>query len=333
MLAVQTCVEALLGGVDTVVMYEVAPWSTVMWFSFFVLSMTFLLSNILIATIFDHYQIAKSAAGANTGFFQQLRCYIRDQTGRVRRAGCCQWLSGRGSMPSNDEMLEELMRGADFTRDERQLVRRNVLGPRLQRKRIDKLLFSGQAPADGLRLSEPANPDLVDMGCDADQVAALTEEAVRHSMRETQVEELEEAQMRELVARAEADIAQMKGRLHDCQSNVKMSMHLMAKQLQSAEILVHTALTELVLIAGPAGVPDKRLGKHAKNKLALTGAAFGSGMDTTSSKFKAAKHLKNAGEWKAQPGFTAHETQVGDWHQAVQNVRDHAAGQRLHAHK
>jgi hypothetical protein len=292
-------------------MYEVAPVSTTLWFTLFVCSLIFVMLNMLLAMIYDHYTIVKCQAGAFTGVASQMLAYLRDRrkalgckdvfgcakcchkpdeeeqqemarsslkeaiknmkaNGKVTFAArcklCCKMLCcgfckcrccrRRDDLMTHDEMLEWMMWQAGYEKDERQLVRRSVLGPKFQRKAIQTLLFTGQAFENGLG-NESSNKDIVAGGAEPEYADELVEGALVHQTREADPEDLKTSQLRELVARAEGDIVTMRDRINECQGNVKVSLHAMAKQLQMIEELVHSSLAEMLLISSAAGVPDK----------------------------------------------------------------------------
>jgi hypothetical protein len=354
MKAVSTSLRTLMGDADVSTMYDIAPISTLVWFSGFLFAIVFVMSNVLLATVFDHYELAKTKAGAVTGIIKQVRCLIRDQMLRSRIGlfnRCCRCRGG--SIKGTDEILESVMHRAELTKPERQMVRRSVLGPRFHRKAMEQKLFTGQTEALEVGINQLVKPDLLlHCGLDDDEeyVDALVEEAIANSKRETAPEELETAQLRELVARAEGDIAEMRDRMIRCQANVKESMHVTSKRLRDVEDLIHTTLAELALIAGAAGVPDKKGGNEM----------IGSGGFVTSSNFGSTtalnlrepfnntgwrlnKHLGTTGigfddPYAASapsntrpkaPGLSATSAGLGDWQAAVDRVNAHAKGKRF----
>merc|ERR1712086_956278 len=105
---------------------------------------------------------------------------------------------------------------------------------------------------------QPAKQDLLDFGVDPDYVEGLLEDAGNYREREFDPDEVHENQLRELVTCAEVEMAFMRKRLDNCQGHMRLTMHDLARRLESLERCIHTSLQDLVHLAGAAGVPDKR---------------------------------------------------------------------------
>jgi len=260
---VNTAFRALRGDIELVDMYEVAPITTTVWFFLFLVSMIFIMMNLLLATIYDHYQLVKTKANAFTGIGLQAKDALKDVWHRegvkMFLCGCCCRCRRSPGFPSHEDMLEELMYKAGYTNKEKHHVFRTVLGSKWMRKKTEKHVFAGEVSADHLKYDEmqPAKQDLLDFGVDPDYVDTLLEDAGNYREREFDPDEVHENQMRELVTLAEIEMAYMRKRLDNCQGHMRLTMHDLARRLETLERGVHTGLQDLVFLAGTAGVPER----------------------------------------------------------------------------
>eukprot|EP00927_Polykrikos_kofoidii_P038495 TRINITY_DN32874_c0_g1_i1.p1 TRINITY_DN32874_c0_g1~~TRINITY_DN32874_c0_g1_i1.p1 ORF type:complete len:959 (+),score=163.07 TRINITY_DN32874_c0_g1_i1:79-2877(+) len=341
--AVTTSLKTLMGDTDLERMYEVAPVSTVAWFVLFLACLTFTILNLLLAMIFDRYTLVKASAGAVTGLVQQTKLFLRDTRKRCKcrdffeflcspcfKFGCCR---RREDMRSSDEMLEELMFQCEFGQKDRRLVRGSVLGPKFQRKLAETKMFTGEAMA-ATAANEPSGPDLLKMNLDQDYVDVLVEEALKYSQAEADPNDLKTAQLRELVARAEADIAAMQERILVCQERCKFSLAGMMKQLQQVEVLVHNSLAELVLVAYSAGVADK---VERKKKTGVDAKSLNDAVVARTAEQRVLRHLgslalgsQNSGAGGASPQTTQRpKTRVEEWHIAMNRVKNFSKAKQM----
>jgi len=260
---VNAAFRALRGDVDLPGMYEIAPVTTMVWFWCFLVSLIFIMMNLLLATVFDHYQLVKGKANAFTGVLTQAKDAFRDLWHREGiKIICCSCLCccrRREAFPPHAEMLEELMARAGYNPVEKHHVFRTVLGPKWMRKKTEKHVFAGEVSAEHIKLDElvPAMEDFKQLGYDQEYCFALLDDAANYREREFDSEEIHINQMRELVTLAEIEMAAMRRRLDDCQGHMRLTMHDLARRLEALERATHTSLADLVFLAGAAGVPDK----------------------------------------------------------------------------
>jgi hypothetical protein len=260
---INSAFRALKGDVDLPRMYEIAPMTTIVWFWMFLVVLIFIMMNLLLATVYDHYQLVKDKANAMTGIALQFKDGFRDLWHRegckMFTCFCCCRCRSRSDYPSHADMLEELMSKANYNATERHHVFRTVLGPKWMRKKTEKHVFAGEIHAEHIKLDElaPAAEDLKQFGVDQDYIHSLLEDAHNYREREFDPEEVHVNQMRELVTLAEIEMATMRRRLDGCQGHMRLTMHDLARRLEGLEKSVHTSLAELVYIAGAAGVPDR----------------------------------------------------------------------------
>jgi len=260
---VNAAFKALRGDIRLPEMLEIAPMTTLIWFFLFILMMIFVMMNLLLATVYDHYQLVKDKANTFTGILLQGKDVLQDiwhrEGFKMLTCRCLCRCGRRQGFPSHPEMLEELMAKANYSSKEKHHVFRTVLGPKWMRKKTEKHVFAGEVSADHIKSDElqPAQADLIQFGVDQDYVFSLLDNASNYREREFDPEEIHTNQLRELVTCAEVEMAFMRKRLDNCQGHMRLTMHDLARRLESLERCIHTSLQDLVHLAGAAGVPDK----------------------------------------------------------------------------
>lgn len=261
--SVNAAFRALRGDVNLPTMYTIAPMTTIVWFWMFLVVNIFIMMNLLLATVYDHYQLVKDKANAFTGVLLQGKDLFKDVWNRegfkMFTCTCCCRCRSRDGYPDHSEMLEELMAKAGYNVKEKHHVFRTVLGPKWMRKKTEKHVFAGEIHAEHLREDEQvaAAEDLKQMGVDNVYYNALLDDAANYRDREFDPEEIHVNQMRELVTLAEIEMAAMRKRLDDCQGHMRFTMHDLTRRLEGLEQHVHGTLSDLVYLAGAAGVPDR----------------------------------------------------------------------------
>jgi hypothetical protein len=165
-LSINSSFRALKGDVELTDMYDVAPFTTVVWFWLFLWSQIFVMNNLLLAQLYDHFQVVKAQANSFTTFLLQLKDVLRDVH---RREGkkmmccfCCCRCRKRDDYPSHADMLEDLMDKAGYSPGEKHSVFRTVNGPKRMRKHTEKHVFAGEIPVEHLSedVQAPAEADL-----------------------------------------------------------------------------------------------------------------------------------------------------------------------------
>jgi hypothetical protein len=268
---VNAAFRALRGDVDLTAMYDIAPFTTVVWFWAFLVVNIFVMMNLLLATVYDHYQIVKGKANAFTGILLQAKDAIKDVWNRegvkMFCCSCCCRCRRRQGYPTHSEMLEALMMRAHYGPKQRHFVFRTVLGPKRHRKKTEKHVFAGEIPADEIKdmeqhpvLDDFKEEQFTDDGNNVDQdyYQALLEDCENYREREFDPEEIHVAQMRELVTLCEIEMAYMRERLDKCQGHLRFSMHTLANRVHHVDEVVHQSLQSLHFLAGSAGVPSKK---------------------------------------------------------------------------
>lgn len=278
--AINSSARAMMGDLNMEAMYAFAPVSTMVWYAVLIITMTFLMFNLVLATTLDHYQSVKARCGANTGIVLQTRLMIKDQLDRLAnktwgyRLTCC--CRRDRSLPSQDFLLEEFMAKARLPDREKAGIRSGVLGAKAMRKEREKDVFSGQgADSASLNIAEPGESvdvDMLAMKLDLEYGGSLSEGCLAHANREYDPEDAKLGQLRTLVNIAEESILNMNARLEKCDIYARGNVAALSTRLMSLETLTHSCLQELVVIAAAAGVPTNhdKTAKNAPEKLPRT---------------------------------------------------------------
>merc|ERR1712129_63034 len=235
-----------------------APISAVIWYWLFLSVMVFVLLNMLLAITFDHYVIVKDNCGQATGVFTQLYEVMRDQVRRswessyISRCLCC-CLSrdstvARPLIPQHGILLDEMMLRADLPPEECLAIRGSVLGAKWHHMDRERKMFAeGKGGADSEQVAwttAPAEGDLKALNVDPEYIDSLVAGCERHSEREFDAEEAKLAQLRDLVRRAEAEMAGMRERLAYCHAASRGGLLGVGERIEVLERLVHAALAD-----------------------------------------------------------------------------------------
>jgi len=161
------------------------------------------------------------------------------------------------------------------------------------------------------------------MQVDPDYGEFLMEESAEQFRRDGGYEGARVAQLRELVLVAEGDLAAMRTRLSSCQGTAKSVMYELTSRLEVLERMVHSILSDLVVIASAAGVPDckpatsqqqrAKLDSTVGSLRSLTAAARSDGM-LTGSMSRVLKQLAHGDRPQSPEGG------VHDWHRAMKSI-------------
>jgi len=257
--AINTSLQILAGQVDVIEMYEVAPVSTVVWYVLFVTCLMFVLINLLLAVSYENHRHIKRRLGATSGIFHQTLALLQDLWDRGPRR-CC---AGRSrAFPSHRRIAEKLLEPdrSGYTNNQTRRIRSSVLDIKLCRSDVEKAAFVAETPGaeEALNLlNEPVREDLDEMDVDPDYMLALLRGCAVHVEREYDIDTRKTSQLRELVIRAEADMAWMRVHLTQCQEYSSECMEHLTRRLEELEHAVHYTLEELVRLADGAGVSSK----------------------------------------------------------------------------
>jgi hypothetical protein len=326
--------RALMGDVDLIAMYDISPVTTVVWFWLFLWCIIFVMNNLLLATLYDHFQIVKEQANTFTTSLLQMKDVLRDV---YHREGfktfcciCCCRCRKREEFPSHTDMLEALMHEAGYTPDEKHKVFRTVLGPKWMRKSTEKHAFAGEIPVEHLSVDEqaPAEDDLKRLGVDQDYQADLLDDIVNFREREFDTEEIHVNQMRELVALAEVEMAAMRVRLQSCETHMRDTMHDLVRRLEALERSAHGSLRDLVHLASAAGVPDKV--EHQNQDELVDAAEKASVLNNVPLSTAYRRVMRHLGEGTVKRLNKVHEDKKAEDRRTVEARQQSNTYQRLH---
>lgn len=332
---VNAAFRALRGDLDLPGMYEIAPVTTMVWFWCFLVLNIFIMMNLLLATVFDHYQLVKGKANAFTGVILQAKDAWRDLWHRegfkIIFCSCCCRCRRRDDFPSHSEMVEELMARAGYNPIEKHHVFRTVLGPKWMRKKTEKHVFAGEVSAEHIKLDElaPAMEDFKQLGYDQDYCMSLLADAENYRDREFDPEEIHVNQMRELVTLAEIEMAAMRRRLDNCQGHMRLTMHDLARRLESLERATHKSLADLVYLAGAAGVPDRTEHEsQLESNMHVAKPSKKSKQGVAATYQRVMQHLGQGMVQKLTKERESHQSQLGTLHNARAQCNTYA---RIHS--
>jgi hypothetical protein len=335
--AINSAFRALMGDVDLSEMYKFAPFSTVLWFSMFVFAMIFVMLNLLIAIVFDHYEIVKDDAGAVTGIFLQLQFFFADlkdrSDGSCFRCMCC--CCRRSSLPSHKKMVEALAAGEGISHKELQAAQLWVTGHKKMWKETARNVATLSCdPTTFTRSVQDAMPDLKPLVADPDYLESLKSGCLAYTLREYNPQEAKLQLLRELVSISEEDIVEMRQRLAECGFRSKRTMNRFQRRIDAVEELVHTSLMEIVEIAEHAGVPTGSVETKSPAKKAQLDATMGSlrslGKEEKT-KAMLSSSLKPVLQGLGQvdkkttlrAGLASNASTVTDWHKADSRIDTH----------
>lgn len=340
--SINSAFRALMGSTDLMEMYKYAPVSTVLWFSLFAFSMIFVMMNLLLAMLFDHYEMVKDNEGSITGMFSQLKFLIQDlvdrNDGKFLRCLCC--CCRRSAVPSHKRMLEALaLQGEGMTAKEFRSTQQWVTGPKTSwKKHAHRVSTQAEKEEDFKRTQEDAIVDLRKLCDDEDYLESLKFGCLAYTARESTRQEAKLNLLRELVSIAESDIEAMRIRLAQCGQRSKKIMKRFSTRIETVEELVHTSLAEVVSIAEHAGVPTGAVPTKSpatRARLDSTMSSLRSLSGTNKSKALLTGSLKPVLEaLGAEPGEPGHkkseaaaharlQTTVQSWHAADRFIDTH----------
>jgi len=145
--SIGTSLRVLMGHFDFDSMYAIAPVTATIWFWVFLLSMIFVLSNVLLAIIADHFKTFRALIGPTKPILRDAALGWRDFCWRCewRKENCkdgeyCEVIAN----PYGD-LLESLMEKSEVDESMRRASRQNSLGFRIARKNLENSSVKGLA--------------------------------------------------------------------------------------------------------------------------------------------------------------------------------------------
>jgi hypothetical protein len=259
--SVNAAFQATMGTINFEVMYSIAPVSASMWYWLYMISIVFVLFNMFMAIMYDHYWKTKSQTGDVMGLPMQLRETLGNGLWYIR----WRWEQFRAREPvgaSFREMLEELLLRAQASEDVIASTETSVLGPRMLRHKTESLRFKQKqtmehADDENDPLHEAtAKEDLKEMKVDKELADRLLVGCRAYFERQTLPQETRVAQMRDLVKSAEDGFSNINQRFDQCGANLREILSVMDNHLRSLENTSHSTLAELSRTAQDVGIPE-----------------------------------------------------------------------------
>lgn len=176
----------LMGHAELREMYEIAPVSTTIWFWLFLICVMFVLSNLMLAIIYEHWENFRSLIGPTPTMLQDAKIGWEDFLWRFEwRVDLVKEGEYREALNNPyDSICEEIMEAAEVDDDFMEASRKSCLGIRLIRKRMEG------ASTEGLRSDGSAGGKTIDsldlrkMGADPVTAEHLLEECQRFASSE-----------------------------------------------------------------------------------------------------------------------------------------------------
>eukprot|EP00931_Biecheleriopsis_adriatica_P104335 TRINITY_DN79018_c0_g1_i1.p1 TRINITY_DN79018_c0_g1~~TRINITY_DN79018_c0_g1_i1.p1 ORF type:complete len:892 (-),score=180.87 TRINITY_DN79018_c0_g1_i1:64-2739(-) len=201
--SIATCIRVLMGSPQFDRMYEIGPVSATIWYWSFILSMTFLMLNLLYVIIVYHFSQTRKAVGKTAGILSDLKQSWKDFLWRM------DWRKDQFSEGEYKacflgdpyaELVEGLIENAKIDDEMQTAATQSCLGIRLRRKMMEDLSIDG--------LSAETNPayvfvqslELRKIACDALTAEHLLEECNNFVAGETSTNHLNQlSQVRSFV--------------------------------------------------------------------------------------------------------------------------------------
>lgn len=153
--AINTTFKALMGDFDFSAMYDVAPLTASIWFWSFMIVTVFILLNLLMAIIFDHYMILKDKCGTTMGLGTQIAMWYQEtewnfdwylQRRHYVKIGVLDRKEARGKVKNIEELYEdfEIEAGQGL-----QYARKTILEQKIERREAEREAFEKRGVATG----------------------------------------------------------------------------------------------------------------------------------------------------------------------------------------
>jgi hypothetical protein len=180
--SIGTSVRMIMGRYEFDTMYEVAPISASIWFWLFILSVMFVLSNFLLAIIYDHWYQFRKLIGPTPTVLQDVREAWKDFKWR------CEWRKElvkdeeyRESLNNPyDGLIEELMEASKVDEEFEKASRTSSLGCKLVRRRIETYSMEGVTNDGSEGGKVLKNLEIREMGADPFTAEHIMEECQKY---------------------------------------------------------------------------------------------------------------------------------------------------------
>jgi len=171
-------------------MYEVAPVSATIWFWSFLLSMVFVLMNLLLVIIIDHYLTFKNAIGPTPTILTDAIDACSDLIWRLDwRKDQFQDSEYKACFLENptQELPDELAQASNVSEEMEIQSRANCLGLKISRKQMEDMSAEGLAAEGHPGAKVTDNRELRGFGCDAQTAEHVLEMCADYVEQERQI--------------------------------------------------------------------------------------------------------------------------------------------------
>lgn len=296
MKAVNTTFKTMMGNLDLFYeMYDNAPVSTTIWFWLFMISMVFMLMNMFLAVIFDHYSMVKFKGGSSTGLMDQFKDSIREarwnfnwwkhckETGQVRAFDC-------------EHLVEALLEEMRTSATTKAKARQSVLGLKMARREQEAVAFSeGVDPAKSGSAAQNEMLDqaklIQELGLEPEVAVHLLEKCWRNMHKDQDAHDTRLGQMRDIVTSVDRHIDGMRDCCSQLEDTMLSSMERLQNRVRELERGTHETLAELVHQGQGQGISVSgadvggmthsgawvRVAAHISAMTAISGGAGGDG--------------------------------------------------------
>lgn len=168
--AVSTSFAILMGSPKFDDMYEIAPINATIWYWLFILSLIFLLLNLLLVIIIDHFSIVRKAVGAVPTLTEDMQASLKELRWRLdwRKD---QWSEGEYKLCFLGDpyagLFDALMETANCDETFEEASEVSCLGLKLKRKRMEDASIEGLNAEDNPGCKNTSSLELRRCGCDA----------------------------------------------------------------------------------------------------------------------------------------------------------------------
>eukprot|EP00440_Ansanella_granifera_P038035 gb/GFBE01041268.1/.p1 GENE.gb/GFBE01041268.1/~~gb/GFBE01041268.1/.p1 ORF type:complete len:900 (+),score=206.50 gb/GFBE01041268.1/:1-2700(+) len=177
--AVSTSVVILMGSPRFDQLFEIAPISATIWYWLFLLTMVFLMMNILVVIFVEYFNLLRTAAGDTSGLVHDFKLTWKDFKWRM------DWRKDQFSDGEYREcflgdpykdLVEGLIENSKIDEDFQEAANHSCLGLQLQRKQLEDLTVDALTPETNPAYALVTSLELRKIACDALTAEHLLEE-------------------------------------------------------------------------------------------------------------------------------------------------------------
>lgn len=260
--SINSAFQATMGTIEFETMYSIAPVAASMWYWMYMVSIVFVLFNMFLAIMYDHYAATRQQTGDVMGLPMQLRESLSNGLWYI-------WwrfdqIKNREPVgKSFREILDELLDRAQASAEVIESTQSSVLGPRMLRHQTESRRFKANFTRE-LFLEHENDPihaptakeDLKEMKIDKELADRFIVACRAYFERQAHPEETRVAQMRDLIKSSEEGFHNIAGRFDQCNKTLKEILSEMNHHVRSLELTSHSTLANLAQAAQEVGIPE-----------------------------------------------------------------------------